>query len=596
MSKLLERNEIKKEYTWDIESVYENIEQWEEDFKKLKNVSVRLGEYKGKLKDEKNLLKYFKENEEISRLFSKLFIYAHLKSDEDTTVTTYQSIKNKIDSFEATFKSINSFFIPEILSFSEDTVEKLLKDTPELLEYKVFLERVLKQKPHTLDQKGEKLLAEVSDCLNASLNSYIMLSNADMKFPNILNEEGEEVELSEVNYGTFIKSKDKKVRERAFKALFETYYNYKNTFASMLSSSIKNTVFEAKVRNYKSSLESSLKPNNIPVVVYDNLIETVNKNLKSLHRYVELKKKILKLDKINVYDLYVPLYESDFDHIEFDKAVEIVKEGLTPLGEEYLSILNKGLTNRWIDAFGNKGKKGGAYSWGSYDTKPFVLLNYNYQYSDLSTLAHELGHSIHTYYSNSTQSYMYAEYALFCAEVASITNECLLINYLINKETDKNRKLYLINQQLESIRTTFFRQTMFAEFEKITHEEIEKGNPLTAEDFCSIYYDLNKKYYGDNIEMDSEIQIEWARIPHFYDDFYVYQYATGFSAANSFAKKISNKEDKSTEKYINFLKSGSIKDPIDILKTAGVDMTNSEPIQDTIEVFNNLLDMLEAEI
>ncbi|AWZ48583.1 oligoendopeptidase F [Clostridiaceae bacterium 14S0207] len=596
MSKVLLRNEIDEKYKWAIDSIYNSIDLWEDDFKKLKEEAPKLENFKGSLKDGSKLLEFLEEYEKVSRSFLKLFLYAHLKSDEDTTVSANQALKNRIDAYDSEFNGIIAFFVPEVLTFDKGHLDSLYEQVPKLKEYKIYLQRVFDQKPYTLNEQEEKILAQVADCLNSPSNCFYMLTNADMEFPEIIDEENKKVQLTESNYSVFIKSKDKSVREQAFKALFNTYIKYKNTLGTMLSSSMKNCVFEAKVRHYDSALQSKLKPHNIPESVYDNLISMVNKNLSSLHRYVRLKKKILNLDEIHMYDLYVPLFENSFDHIEFEEGLKIIKEGLTPLGEEYLSILDKGINERWIDVFSNKGKKGGAYSWSTYDTKPFILANFNYQYNDVSTIAHELGHSIHSYYSNSTQPFFYSDYALFCAEVASITNECLLVNHLINKETDKSKKLYLLNQQLENIRTTFFRQTLFAEFEKITHEKIEQGEALTCEDYSSIYYELNKKYYGDEIILDEEIAIEWARIPHFYRDFYIYQYATGFAAANSFATSILAKKENARDKYIGFLKSGCIADPIEILKTAGVDMTSPKPIDDTIAVFNSLLDMLEKEI
>lgn len=341
-------------------------------------------------------------------------------------------------------------------------------------------------------------------------------------------------------------------------------------------------------------MEYSLKPNDIPLSVYDNVIGTVNNNLKtSLHRYVDVKKKLLKLDEIHMYDLYVPVVDTPKDHIEFERAIEIAKEGLKPLGKEYLDIFDSGIKDGWIDVFENKGKRGGAYSFGCYDSMPYVLLNYNYEINDVSTLVHEMGHSIHSYYSRKTQPFIYASYTLFCAEVASTTNECLLINHLINTEEDENKKLYFINQQLEQIRTTVFRQVMFAEFEKITHESIENGKPLSAEDFCKIWHDLNVKYFGPDMIVDKEIDMEWSRIPHFYSDFYVYQYATGYAAANSFSSMILKEGESAVKKYKEFLKSGGSDYPIDILKKGGVDMTTPKPLEDTIDTFNKLLDMLD---
>jgi oligoendopeptidase F len=591
--KVKSRDEIEAKDKWKVEKIYTDIEAWEKDFNSLKEKAKDIKKYVGKLGDPELLVEYLKVSESVSRLAEKLFIYAHLKSDEDTVNTTYQSLKDKIDSYLAELRSYEAFFIPEILSLPDGTIEKAIREKKELELYKFMLDDILKMKPHTLSKEQEELLAAVSDCLEAPSNIFGMLKNADMTFPTIKDENGEEVQLTEVNYSGFIKSKDREVRRNAFKTLYSVYNNYKNTFAVSLTSSIKNFVFNSKTRNYVSSLESSLKPNNIPLDVYEKAIATINSNLDSLHRYVKIKKKLLGLDEIHMYDLYVPVVDIEKEHIPFEEGVKIVKEGLNPLGEEYLAIFVEGIRDGWIDKYENKGKRGGAYSWGCYDTMPYVLLNYNYELNDVSTLAHEMGHSIHSYYSRKNQPFVYADYTLFCAEVASTTNEALLIHYLINKEEDKNKKLYLINAELEQIRTTVFRQLMFAEFEKITHESIEGGEPLSSADLCKIWHELNVKYFGPEMVVDEEIDMEWARIPHFYSDFYVYQYATGYAAASSFARSILEEGQDAIEKYIGFLKSGGSDYPINILKKAGVDMTTSIPLEDTVKRFNELLDMLE---
>lgn len=593
VKKVRRREEIPEGDRWDIEKIYKNKEEWEKDFLRLKDEALKLKDFQGKLKSSKKLLSFLKLDEEISRIADKLFIYAHLKSDEDTSNNANQSLKNKVEAYTAELSAMESFFVPEILSYEEGTIEKAIEENSELKMYEFMLKRLLKKKPHTLSKEVEEVMASVSDALNAPSNIFRMLTNADMTFPSIKDEEGNEVELTEGNYGIFIKSKDRRVREEAFKALFVTYEHFKNTIASSLTSSIKNFSFVAKTRKYKSSLEASLKPNDIPLEIYDNAIKTINDNLDSLHRYVKVKKKLLGLDEIHMYDLYIPIIDTPKSHIEFNEAVNIVKTALQPLGEEYINIFDDGIKNRWVDIYENKGKRKGAYSWGSYDTMPYVLLNYNYELNDVSTLAHEMGHSIHSYYSRKEQPYIYADYTLFCAEVASTVNENLLINYLIENEKDKKKKLYLINTQLEQIRTTVFRQIMFAEFEKITHEKVDAGEPLTSEDLCKIYRELNFKYFGEDIVIDEEINMEWARIPHFYNDFYVYQYATGYSAANSFVKSILENGKDSVEKYKGFLKSGGSDYPINILKKAGVDMTTPKPIEDVIARFNELLDMLD---
>ncbi|MDM0496398.1 oligoendopeptidase F [Clostridium perfringens] len=593
VKKLRRRDEIPEGDKWRIDKIYETPAKWNEELNNLKEEAPKLKDFEGKLGNKEDLKAFLLLNERLSRKLGKLYVYAHMRSHEDTSNPEMQSLVNKIDPYSAEFSSYTAYFVPEILSLKEGTIENFINEDKDLEQYKIYFEMILNEKPHILSKEVESVLASVSDCLGAPESIYSMLTNSDMTFGEILDESGRKVELSEGNYNSFIKSKDRKVREAAFKLLFGTYKKYENTLATSLSSSIKNFVFESKTRKYNSSLEASLKPNNIPVEVYYNALKTVDENMDALHRYVRIKKKLLNLDEIHMYDLYVPVIECKKEHLEYKDAISLVEEGLKPLGKEYLDIFNKGISEGWIDVYENKGKRSGAYSWGSYDTMPYVLLNYNYELNDASTLAHEMGHSIHSYYTRKTQPYIYGDYSLFCAEVASTTNEILLIHHLIEKETDKNKKLYLINQELEQIRTTVFRQLMFAEFELKTHEAIENGESLTSEVLCKMWKDLNIKYFGEDMNVDEEIAIEWARIPHFYSDFYVYQYATGYAAASSFANSILSKGEEAVEKYKGFLKAGGSMYPIDTLKMAGVDMTTAKPLKDTFNRFNELLDMLE---
>lgn len=596
MEELKKRSEIKKEDKWTIEKVYKNEAEWESAFEALKKEGVKIREYEGKLSNNETLLEFLKLDENISREAEKILVYSHLKSDENTGDNKNQGRMNKADSYMAELSSYGAFFVPEILSIGEEKIEKMLNEKEELKIYDFMFKSILAEKDHVLSKEIEEMLASVSDCLEGPSSIHGILTNADMTFPQVKNEKGELVRLTEGNYSSFIRSKDVNVRREAFKSLFNEYGKIKNTLGTTLTSSIKNFNFMAKTRKYSSALEASLKPNNIPVKVYEEAIETINKHLPSLHRYVRLKKKLLGLEEMHMYDLYVPVIEIEKEHIEFDKAVEIVIKALEPLGEEYLDIFKSGIKNGWIDKYENEGKRGGAYSWGTYDTMPYVLLNYNYDLNDVSTLAHEMGHSIHSYYSHKEQPYIYGGYTLFCAEVASTTNESLLINYLIRNEKDKNKRLYLINQELEQIRTTVFRQLMFAEFEYYTHKMIEEGNPLTAEEYCTKWHELNVNYFGEDMIVDEEIDVEWARIPHFYSDFYVYQYATGYAAASAFSNSILNGEENAVSKYKKFLKSGGSDYPINILRNSGVDMTTPMPLEATIKRFNELLDMLEKEI
>ncbi|CUN78116.1 oligoendopeptidase F [Clostridium perfringens] len=593
VKKLRRRDEIPESDKWRIDKIYETPAKWNEELNKLKEEAPKLKDFEGKLGNKEDLKAFLLLNEKLSRKLGKLYVYAHMRSHEDTSNPEMQSLVNKIDPYSAEFSSYTAYFVPEILSLKEGTIENFINEDKDLKQYKIYFEMILNEKPHILSKEVESVLASVSDCLGAPESIYSMLTNSDMTFGEIVDESGRKVELTEGNYISFIKSKDRKVRESAFKLLFGTYKKYENTLATSLASSIKNFVFESKTRKYNSSLEASLKPNNIPVEVYYNALKTVDENMDALHRYVRIKKKLLNLEEIHMYDLYVPVIECKKEHLEYKDAISLVEEGLKPLGKEYLDIFNEGINEGWIDVYENKGKRSGAYSWGSYDTMPYVLLNYNYELNDASTLAHEMGHSIHSYYTRKTQPYIYGDYSLFCAEVASTTNEILLIHHLIEKETDKNKKLYLINQELEQIRTTVFRQLMFAEFELKTHEAIENGESLTSEVLCKMWKDINIKYFGKDMNVDEEISIEWARIPHFYSDFYVYQYATGYAAASSFANSILSKGEEAVEKYKGFLKAGGSMYPIDTLKMAGVDMTTSKPLKDTLDRFNELLDMLE---
>ncbi|WP_194192273.1 oligoendopeptidase F [Clostridium chrysemydis] len=587
------REDIKEEFKWDIEKIFNSSKEWEDEFEKIKKDSLKLKDYNGMLNNPKELLDFLNLDENISRRSEKLYVYAHLKSDEDTQNNENQGRMNRIDSYISEISSYSAFFVPEILDLGENYIKEAIEKEKELKMYSFMFSNILSEKEHVLTKEMEELLAQVSDCLDSPSNIQGILSNADMTFPKTINDDNEEVTLTEANYSSFIKSKDVKVRSEAFKKLFKEYDKLKNTFATTLTASLKNYIFLSKTRKYKDSLDMALKPNKIPKSVYEGAIETINSNLESLHRYVKIKKKLLNLDEIHMYDLYVPVIDTPKEEISFDFGVETILKALKPLGDEYLNIFEEGIKNRWIDIYPNKGKRGGAYSWGCYDTMPYVLLNYTEELNDVSTLAHEMGHSIHSFYSRLSQPYIYAGYTIFCAEIASTTNEKLLINYLIENEKDKNKKLYLINQELEQIRTTVFRQLMFAEFELWSHREIESGNSLTASEYSNKWLELNKKYFGEDIIVDDDIKVEWARIPHFYSDFYVYQYATGYAAASAFSNSILNNEKNAVNKYIDFLKSGGSDYPIEILKKSGVDMTTSKPLLETIKRFDELLDMLE---
>ena len=587
------RKDIEVKYKWDTEKMYLDTQSWNKEFEYVKIESVKLKDFEGKLDKKENILNYLLAYEGLSRKVKKLYVYANMRSHEDTSNTEFQGLSSRIESFYAQFASYVSFFEPEILAKDEKKFMSMIRNTKNLKVYEFLFLDIFKEKPHVLTKEIEEILASVSDCLSAPENIYGILTNADIDFDSIEDKDGNLIELTEGSYGNYIRSRDRVLREKAFKSLFKTYRKYENTISTSLTSSLKAYIFSAKTRKYKNSLDAALSPSNIPLEVYYNSVKTINNNLDLLHRYVGLKKKLLGLSEMHMYDLYVPVVDIEREKIQYEDALEIVKEGIKPLGDEYISIFNEGVEKRWIDVYENKGKRSGAYSSGMYDTMPYVLLNYNHDLNDVSTLAHEMGHSIHSYYSRKTQPYMYASYTIFSAEIASTTNEILLINDLINKETDKSKKLYLVNQELEQIRTTVYRQLMFAEFELLTHEAIENGEALTAKEYNDMWIELNQRYFGAEMIVDKDIEVEWARIPHFYSDFYVYQYATGYAAASAFAKSILLGKENAIDDYKGFLKAGGSKYPIDAIKEAGVDMTSSKPLEDTLDRFKELLDILE---
>lgn len=589
------RSEIDDEYKWDLEDIYNSDEEWEKDFKKVEELLEKVGDYQGRLVSSgKVLLKGLDLIMDIQEVVSRLYAYAHMRQDEDTSNQTYQALFNRAQTLYNRVASTTSFMVPEILTLSREEVERYIEDTKGLELYRHLLDNTLRQKEHYLSASEERLLAMAGDVTQGPDNIFSMLNNADLTFPTIKNEEGEEVRLTHGRYIEFMQSKNRRVRENAFKGLYSKYAEFINTFSTTLSTAVKGHIFYARARKYNSALEASLDDDNVPVAVYNNLINTVKENLEPMHRYISLRKRILGLDELHMYDIYAPLVKEVEMKIPFVEAKEKVLQGLKPLGDEYLGILREGFNSGWIDVYENKGKRSGAYSSGCYGVHPYVLLNYTDNLDNVFTLAHEMGHALHSYYSNKNQPFVYANYKIFVAEVASTLNETLLINYLLDHTDDENEQRYLINHYLEQFRGTVFRQTMFAEFEKIIHEEAEKGNPLTPQLLKEIYHDLNIQYYGPEIVVDNEIDLEWARIPHFYYNFYVYKYATGFSAATALAGKILQKEDGAVERYLNFLKSGDSDYPLNLLKKAGVDLTSSAPIEAAIGTFAEFVDKMEA--
>jgi len=589
------RKEIEEEYKWNLEDIYNTDEEWEEAFKKVKELLEKVEDYKGKLTASgKDLLNGLELIMEIQEIVSRLYAYAHMRQDEDTNNQTYQALYNRAQGLYNEVSSATSFMVPEILTLSRPEIEKYIAETEGLELYHHLLDNILRQKDHYLSANEEKLLAMAGDVTQGPDNIFSMLNNADLVFPTIKDEKGEEVRVTHGRYIQFMQNKDRRVRKEAFKALYSKYDEFINTFASTLNTAVKGHIFYARARNYNSALEAALGDDNVPVDVYQNLIKTVKDNIEPMHRYVSLRKKLLNLDELHMYDIYTPLVPELEMKIPYEEAKELVLKGLQPLGDEYLEILKKGFDNGWIDVYENKGKRSGAYSSGCYGVHPYVLLNYTDNLENVLTLAHEMGHALHTYYSNENQPFVYANYKIFVAEVASTLNESLLIHYLLEETDDEIRKKYLINNYLEGFRGTVFRQTMFAEFEKIIHEEAEKGVPLTPKYLKEIYYQLNRDYYGPEIHLDDEIALEWARIPHFYYNFYVYKYATGFSAATALANMILNDGQPAVDKYLNFLKSGDSDYPINILRTAGVDMNSPAPIESAISVFKEYVEKMES--
>lgn len=589
-----ERNEIPSEYKWRLTDIYSDDALWQADFDKLKSYLPRISDYKGKLgSSQQDLAACLKLRDEIGVISGKLYGYARMHRDENSADAKYQDLTGKVEGLLAEVGAATAFIEPEILAIPDAKLAEFRQNEPGLKDHSFYFDNLARQKKHVLSPAEEEILSRSSEATQAPENIFNMLAHADMKFPEVTGEDGQKVQLSEGRYRTFIMAPDRNVREESFKALFGTYNQYRNTFAATLGGNVKKNIFYAKTRKYDSVLASALETDNVPMEVYNNLIDTVHNNLAPLHRYVALKKKVLGLQQIHMYDLYTPLVRDVRLTYEYEEGLKVITTALQPLGPDYASILDKGFTSGWIDVYENKGKQTGAYSWGIHGVHPFILLNYHSRYDDVSTIAHEIGHAIHSYYSQSNQPYATAGYTTFTAEVASTTNEILLIDHMLKTTTDKRKKLYLLNQYLESVRATVYRQTMFAEFEKLIYEKAEAGETLTADLLDSLWHDLNVKYYGPDMVVDKEIDIEWARIPHFYWNFYVYQYVTGYSAATALADQIQKEGQPAQQRYLGFLKSGGSDYSLNILKRAGVDMSSPKPIEVTLQKFSALLDQLE---
>ncbi len=592
--KLKQRNEIPNEYKWNIEAMYPDEAQWENDVKESVEKADEFAKFQGKLTESAaTLLEALRERDDIWQKLEHAFVYAAMKKDEDNREGKYQAMNDKCGSAIAKVSASMSFFTPELLEASEDTILGYINAEAGLKQYDFLLKSVLKEKEHILTASEENILAQMSEVTGATNEVFKMLNNADMKFGTVTDEDGDEVELTHGNYITFMESQDRKLRKAAFTNMYEAYKELNNTIAVNYNYNVKTDVVGAKIRKYASSLNAALDGNDIPTDVYHNLIKEVREYLPTVHKYMELRKRVLAVDELKMYDVYVPMVNLPKKDISFDKAVEMMADGLAPLGEEYIAQVRKGIKEGWIDVYENQGKTSGAYSFGSYDSMPYILLNYTNSLKDVFTIVHEMGHSMHSYYTRKCQPYTYGDHSIFTAEVASTVNESLLIKHLLKTENDAEMRKYLLNYYIEEFRTTLFRQTMFAEFELKAHEEIEKGGVLTAEWLNDTYEQLNTDYFGPAMAADEYIKYEWSRIPHFYRGFYVYQYATGYSAATAISAKILEEGPEARANYIKFLESGSSNYPVELLKIAGVDMASPEPVKMAMETFKNLVEELE---
>ncbi len=590
---LKKRSEVNEKDTWAITDLYATDDAWRAEFEEAKKFKEEIAKFKGKLGTcAQTLYSYYTYVDQITLVLDNLVSYAARKRDEDTKNPTYQAMYGAILSLYVEIEGASAFELPEVIAIPDEVMERFYEENEGLRLYKLHITRKRSKKEHTLSEAEEKLLAAAGEVAGTPTNVFGMLNNADLVFPEITDEEGNKVRLTHGNFIPFMESANREVRKEAFQSLYSVYDQFKNTLAAVLNGQIKQLMFFANARNYGSTLEAALDKTEVPVAVYKNLIEAVHANLPSLHRYVELRKKLLGVEELHMYDLYTPVVKDVDVKIPFEQAKETVYDALAPLGDEYRAILKEGFDNRWIDVYENEGKRSGAYSSGS-KVHPFVLLNHADTLDSEFTLAHEMGHALHSYLSNKTQPTVYSEYTIFVAEVASTCNEALLMKYLLSKTTDKTEKAYLINHFLEKFRGTLFRQTMFAEFELKINELAERKESLTAERLCSLYHDLNVQYFGKDIVVDKEIDVEWARIPHFYYNFYVFQYATGYSAAIALSERILNGGEEAVRDYLKFLSSGSSTDPISLLKIAGVDMSSPEPINAALRVFDSLIKEME---
>ncbi len=587
------RSDIPDAFKWRLSDITPDTAAWEKEAASVEAELPALAACAGTLsRSPETLLACLRLKDRISVAMGRLFVYAQMKSHEDTADSAAQALADRSTALSVRVETAGSFLLPEMLALPEATLRSW-SERKDFADYRFFIRDLIRQKAHILSAPEEALLARMGEIAQIPENTFSLLTNADLKFPEIEDERGHRVELSEERYQRFIRSPKRSVREAAFRALYDTYGTIRNTCGATFNGMLKVSAFSASVRKYPSALAAALDGNDIPVKVYDNVVETVEANLKPLHRYVALRKRILGLPDLHMYDLYVPLTEDPMGEIPWEQGRETVLESLRPLGETYLAEARAGLDSGWVDVYENQGKRKGAYSWGSYGTHPYILLNYDGRINDVFTLAHELGHSMHSFYSHRSQPYPTADYAIFVAEVASTTNEALLLDHLLKTRRDRRERIFLLNHFLEEVRTTLYRQAMFASFERTVHERSEAGEALTPEDLSDLWTKLNRRYYGPQIEVDPGIALEWARIPHFYTPFYVYQYCTGFAAAQALSRGILEGKPGARERTLTLLSRGSSDTPIALLKEAGVDMTTPEPIEETIRLFERALDEME---
>jgi len=589
-----QRADIQEVYQWRLQDIYATDQLWEQDFKKVEAMLPRFENLRGRLgKSAKNLESGLVLRDSLMNILDRLYVYANLRKDEDNRLPAYQEMSERAGFLQTKVNQILSFIEPEIISLSTATFDKFKKSQPGLKIYQHYLNDLMRTKAHILPAEQEELLALAGDLARGPSKTFDMLDNADIKYGDIKDEKGKKVELSKARYAKFMESAKRRVRKDAFLAYNSAYHTYYNTLGANYSSSVNKDIFFAKSRKYNSTLEASLDASNIPVSVYQNLIGTINQNLEPLHRYASLRREVLELDHLQIYDLYVPLVPEAKMEFSYEQAINIVTSGLMPLGRTYNQDLKAGFEAGWIDVYETQGKGSGAYSWGAYSTHPYVLLNYNNTLEDVFTIAHEMGHAMNSFYTNRKQPYIYSDYATFVAEVASVTNEVLLMNELLEQTTDPKRKLYLTNYFIEMIRGTFYQQALYAEFEYAAHEKAEKGEALSTESMGQLYQEILQKYWGPDLVIDSIATIGWARVPHFYYNYYVYQYATSQAAGIALAEEISAGDKEAQQRYLDFLAAGSSDYPIEILKKAGVDMTKPEPVMAVIKLFDQLVTQLE---